>query len=204
MNDTTHLDTEHIESESFLEPRRYRVRYQCGRCGKKFTRTFGAVPREDPPCPRRECIAASANENLIAENRRLRAMLDSGQPPAQIGANTQVRAIDTTAEIVMKDYGMTNLQDSVREGEPMAQKLAPPAQAAADNYFGGQKDARVQDFATGRMRTVRARQLEAIGRRAMAGGYRHTAVAPSAVTPDAVRGQPALTMVRTESTGKRA
>lgn len=47
------------------------------------------------------------------------------------------KCVDKTADIVMHDYGMTNLKDNVRVGETMAPKLDPVRQAAADNMFGG-------------------------------------------------------------------
>jgi hypothetical protein len=53
------------------------------------------------------------------------------------GSITKNRCVDKTADIVMTDYGMTNLKDNVRVGENMAPKLAPHLQGAADNMFGG-------------------------------------------------------------------
>ena len=53
------------------------------------------------------------------------------------GSHTKNKCVDKTAEIVMTDYGMTNLKDNVRVGENMAPKLTPRLQTAADNMFGG-------------------------------------------------------------------
>ena len=47
------------------------------------------------------------------------------------------KAVDTTANIVMEDYKLTDLKDNVRAGETMAPKLAPVLQEKADNMFGG-------------------------------------------------------------------
>lgn len=47
------------------------------------------------------------------------------------------KCVDKTADIVMSDYGMTNLKDNVRLGETMAPKLTPKLQSAADNMFAG-------------------------------------------------------------------
>lgn len=192
---TSYESHETVESTSFLEPTRYRVRYECARCGRPFTRTYKVIPSSDPPCPREACRVAVATEAKDREIANLRAMLASRQPPAHTGANNQVRAVDATADIVMQDYGMTNLQDNVRHGDAVAPKLPVAQQQAADNYFAASGRTNVLGQPG---RSVSSKRLNALGRRALAGSFRNMAVAPAAVTPDAVRGQPALTVVRTE------
>lgn len=54
-------------------------------------------------------------------------------------ARTQNKAIDLTADIVMQDHKLTNLQDSSRVGESMAPKIEPRLQAQADGFFGAKK-----------------------------------------------------------------
>lgn len=54
-------------------------------------------------------------------------------------ARTQNKAIDMTADIVMQDHKLTNLQDSSRVGESMAPKIEPRLQAQADSFFGAKK-----------------------------------------------------------------
>ena len=39
------------KSDSFLEPTKYKIRYQCELCSHEYSRTFKAVPVKDPPCP---------------------------------------------------------------------------------------------------------------------------------------------------------
>lgn len=60
------------------------------------------------------------------------------------------KCVDKTADIVMHDYGMTNLKDNVRPGETMAPKLDPVRQAAADGMFGGAKN-RKMPFNAGKL-----------------------------------------------------
>ena len=198
--DTRHVSTETIPSESYLEPRRYRVSFCCERCGKEFQRVYRSIPKKDPRCPNPHCVEVY----VIAEQKReidnLKRMLDTGQGPAHVGANTQVRAVDATADIVMQDYGLTNLKDNIRAGEAVAPSLPPAQQKAADNYFGGGSgNVRVQSLMPGQpSRTIQAAHLNRLGQRAMAGAFRHHSVSPLAVVPDAVRGQSPLTVVRTE------
>lgn len=52
-------------------------------------------------------------------------------------SQTKNKCVDKTADIVMTDYGMTNLKDNVGIGESMAPKLPGHAQTMADNMIGG-------------------------------------------------------------------
>lgn len=203
---TEFIGTEHLPPEGFVEPhRRFKITYRCSECDHEFSRTYRVIPKKDPPCPNKTCEIELKLRQAEIENARMTQMLADRTGPAHIGGNTQVRAIDATADIVMTDYKMTDLKDRVEPGEGMAPKLDPGKQAAADNYFGGQGLGRAApseqvatDFATGQRRTIDPRVMERIGRRAIAGGFRSMAVPPNAVTPDAVRGQPGLTKVRDE------
>lgn len=194
---TSFRDSQTIMPETHFEPRRYRVTYECERCGKSFARVYKSVPAHDPPCPRFECREAVAVEAKDREIARLNAMLESQQPPALIGANNAVKAVDATADIVMQDYSLTDLKDNIRQGEAVAPSLPPQQQKMADAYFGG-GTAKVPDFATNQMRPVNKRQMDLVGRRAMAGAYRSMAVNQKMVTPTAVEGSSPLTVVRTE------
>lgn len=186
---------------SYFEPRRYRVRCQCERCGHVYHSQWAkAPPKNDPPCPKRACRDAALLEASSLENARLRKMLDEQTAPALVGANNTVKAVDETAKIVMHDYNMTNLKDGIRSGENVAPSLPPAQQKAADNYFGPQGSVPIIGQSQ-HAHSMKAKQLNMIGRRALAGGYRNMAVAPDAVTPDAAKGQPALTRVRVEQIG---
>lgn len=199
---TKYVDSECLFPETWLDPHRFKVRYQCARCGRKFSRTYEVIPKNDPPCPNRACVAAVAAEIKLAEKDReieyLRRLVEENNPgPALVGMKNSVRAVDETAKIVMEDYGMTNLKDNIREGESVAPQLPPQQQKVADSYFGG-GDANVPVIGDSRQKTMRQKQMHRLGRMAIAGAFRNMAVAPTAVVPNAVAGQPALTVVRTE------
>lgn len=193
------LSSEVKQADAPFEPRKYRVSYRCRECGHAWKGPWRKAPAKvDPPCPNILCAEIRVGRQAQLENQRLRIMLEEQRSPAQIGANNTIKAVDFTAQTVMENYGMTDLKDNIREGESMAPKLPAAAQAAADGYFGTSKSIpqRAVDFGTGRMRTIQARHLETIGKRAMAGAYRKQAVAPVEVIPKEMRGKPPLQLVR--------
>ena len=193
-----------VDPKEYLPPTRFKITYSCSKCGKPFVKVHDSIPRKDPKCPNKACAEQAELAQLRREVANLTAMLESGEAPAQIGHRPRTRAIDTTAEVVMQDYGLTNLKDNIRHGETMAPKLPPAQQAAADSYFGG-GSMRTMNLAPGTPSVdVSSKQLNLLGRRALAGAFRNMAVTPGAVAPRGARaGEPALHMVRTEPTGRR-
>ena len=192
------------EPGDYHPPTKYRITYSCSKCGHQFTKTHTDIPKKEPKCPNKACAEQSELAQLRKEVSNLRAMLESGEAPAQIGHRPRTKAIDTTAEVVMQDYGLTNLKDNIRHGETMAPKLPGPKQDLADNYFGGQ-GLRTMNITPGTPTVeVSAKQVNLLGRRALAGAFRGMAVTPGAIAPRGARpGEKALHMVRTEPTGKR-
>lgn len=108
---------------------RWAVKIRCVACGHKYRRVLTAPDEEtlatvpDPPCP--SCLKRANTQEMV---------FGTGKAPA-VGGSQVTRAVDATAEIVMEDYGMTNLRDDSREGESAAPKLAPRLQDMADNMF---------------------------------------------------------------------
>jgi hypothetical protein len=82
-----------------------------------------------PACP--NCKKARKQRDGIGE------ILTSGRPPAIGGNNPRNKAMDAAAEMVMEDYGMTDIKapNEIREGDSQAPKLPPAMQRAADNMF---------------------------------------------------------------------
>ena len=101
----------------------------------------------------------------------------TGPAPA-IGGSTIVRAIDHTAQIVMEDHKLTDLKDNVREGETMAPKLPAPMQQAADTFFDPKNNPQIA------ANPRRKAYLENLGKRAIAGAFRSTALDVKGVLPD--------------------
>jgi len=183
------------KSDSFLEPTKYKIRYQCELCGHEYSRTFKAVPVKDPPCPNKACLAQQELASLKKQVENLQRMVQEGHAPGLIGDKVVVKAVDETARIVMEDYKMTDLKDGIRHGEAVAPKLPGQQQTLADNYFGG-----------GAMQAagINKKQADLLGRRAISGAFRSAALNPASIQlPDVRNGQSALRMMRTEPTGKK-
>ena len=183
------------KSDNFLEPTKYRIKYQCELCSHEYSRTYKAIPIKDPPCPSKACIAQQELASLKQQVANLQRMVEEGRGPGQIGDKIVVKAVDETAKIVMEDYKMTDLKDNIRHGEAVAPKLPGQQQTLADNYFGG---------AGLRAAGISAKQADALGRRAIAGAFRSTSLNPGSIQlPDVKNGQSPLRMMRTEPTGKK-
>ena len=183
------------KSDSFLEPTKYKIRYQCELCSHEYSRTFKAVPIKDPPCPSKACLATQELASLKKQVENLQRMVQEGHAPGLIGDKVVVKAVDETARIVMEDYKMTDLKDGIRHGEAVAPKLPGQQQTLADNYFGG-----------GAMQAagINKKQADLLGRRAISGAFRSAALNPGSIQlPDVRNGQSALRMMRTEPTGKK-
>lgn len=113
----------------------YKVTIRCLTCQHRYERVMKAesadllADRPDPPCPK---CRKRAKTNVPTFD------YTTGQAPA-VGGSLIAKAVDTTTEMVMQDYGMTDLRDAKREGDTMAPKLPGPMQSAADNFFNRPK-----------------------------------------------------------------
>jgi hypothetical protein len=172
---------EAVEDEGFMAPKLYKCAYRCEQCDHTWTKTFKAVPKHDPKCPNKRCAEAREMKQMRLELARMQKMLAEGTGPAHIGENVKVKAIDQTAEVVMADYKMTDLKDSIRPGENMAPKLPAPMQTAADNFFSA--GAKATLGGERKINTRMQNRMAALGARAIAGGLRDSAVAPNQVLP---------------------
>jgi hypothetical protein len=83
----------------------------------------------DKPCPK------------CAKMQKTRGMdVSAGKAPS-VGGSNIVRAMDQTADIVMDNYQLTNLNSDGRPGAVMAPSLPPHQQQRADNFFSPSKRA---------------------------------------------------------------
>lgn len=137
--ETQYIGAQPVKGEGYMEPDRYKVTCRCLRCGHKYSRVFKAVPKTDPPCPKKACKLAIAEEQAAKEAAHVEEMIETGQTPGHIGDNVRVKAIDATAEIVMQDYGMTDLKDNIRQGDSMAPSLTPRQREMSKNFWGGKR-----------------------------------------------------------------
>lgn len=154
--------------------------WRCDHFRKPYKRTVYVPDGEsvedqpDPPCPKcsKKSKRQDADEMAMPPLPHMGLDLEIGTAPGIIGANTSVKAIDMTADIVMQDYKMTDLKSDVRQGEAMVAPLAPGLQKAADNFFnpgaGGNKRQRIM--------------AQRLGQRAIKGAFRNTALDMGTVT----------------------
>ena len=182
-------DIETPPAEDFRGPKRYRIQCRCLRCGKPYSYVTAKISDYDRPCPRKRCKQAAVDEQVERAARNMAAIIVSQRPPGHIGDSVIVKAVDATAQIVMEDHKMTDLQDNLRTGDMAAPKLPPAQQKLADGFFGGQ--------AVAERNGVSSRQMQALGRRAMAGAFRNMSVNPQIAVPGK-KGESPLTLVRTE------
>ena len=162
-----YLGYEAEEQSGYMKPHKYRLQLRCLRCGNEYHRVVSSLNAKNPPCPRRACKEAAIEEEVAKRVANERAIIENRQMPGIIGDKPMVKAVDKTAEIVMEDHKLTDLKDNIRMGESMAPKLPPAQQQAADNFFSAGKS-----MAGGN------RRMTALGKRALAGAYRQSAVSP--------------------------
>ena len=133
----------------------YRSRHKCSDCKHEFERTTKNYPRKDPPCPnckKRERIKFRSSISDKTHNLfdTVQEMNESHKAPSVGGANLKNKAIDITAEMVMQDYKMTdiNMDSSLREGDNCVPKLPPGLEQKVDQVFKPQKPIMGQQAAT--------------------------------------------------------
>ena len=143
----------------YEEVQRYEFKWGCKECGHKWKRTIATdnplnVP--DPACP--------ACKKERKRHEHFTPFDPAGGRAPAFASNQKNKALDATAEMVMQEHSMTDIQGptDVRQGEPQAPKLPPRLQTMADNMFAPQK----QLAAVGM-----GRQAGAIAQNAMRGAY---------------------------------
>lgn len=186
-----YLGYELVPQEGYMQPDKYEVRIQCLRCNHIYKRVLKSLNDPDPPCPKKKCIETAAVEMAERRAANAAAVFESGTFPGVTGDKPIVKAVDAVAEQVMVDYKLTDLKDNIRPGESMVPKLPPAQQAAADNFFSGN---------AGKAAGINSRQMNMLGKRAIAGAFRGSAVSPGQVFPGRP-GESALRHVRTDKIG---
>jgi|HubBroStandDraft_6_1064221.scaffolds.fasta_scaffold04429_4 hypothetical protein len=166
-----YVGSESMPPDGYLRPKRYRITAVCLHCEKEFHWTATSPGGPDRACPRRVCKAAALEERIAREVANRTKMFEEQRAPGIIGDKPIVKAIDTTADIVMTDHHLTDLKDNIREGESMAPKLPQAQQHAADEFFSGK--------AVMEQAGLHNRQAQLMGRRAIAGHYRGMAISPT-------------------------
>lgn len=111
----------------------------CPSCKNKERKTK-FVRIGDGPVTDMDLLAEKVAKNLAKTPEFRQAYMSKVLAPTSQTAKNQIKAIDTTADIVMQDYKLGDLKDRVHQGEAMAPKLAPNLQKQADSFFAGKKN----------------------------------------------------------------
>lgn len=189
MSNEEYLGYQNIGPDRYLGPPRYKITCRCLRCGNEYSKVMASIPTNDPPCPRKKCKEAALEEEIEKRARNMAKIIEEQHAPGIIGDKPMVGIIDKTANIVMEDHKLTDLKDNIREGEAMIPKLPGQMQQMADGFFGGKAVAERQG--------MKSRQMDLLGRRAIAGAFRGMSVSPGQVI-HGTSGEPALRKVRDE------
>jgi len=124
--------------------------YRCSDCSHVFEKVTKRDPRKGgrlPSCPKcskgkYSTIKSISKSNTIQTpeeaDKNINEICESRRAPAT-GKSNFTKAMDATSEMVMRDYGMTNLQDNLREGDSMVPKLRPELEQRVDQVFKPQK-----------------------------------------------------------------
>lgn len=128
----------------------FSARYKCSDCSHMFEKMTEKDPRKGgrkPSCPeckkgKHSAIKSISKSNVIHTQEKMdknvQEIIETKRFPA-MGKSNFTKAMDTTAEIVMKDYNLTDLQDNLRAGDSMAPKLRPELERKVDEVFKPQK-----------------------------------------------------------------
>ena len=161
-----------------MEYRYRKTSYRCSECKLSFDkiRKFGVdkyphgtdlpLPMKDPDCPQckkvkrvdfKNSVTDDTHKHINPSNPEASYIGGTAENPAKtfsMGKSNFTKAMDATAEIVMKDYALTNLQDNLRAGDSMAPKLqgndasGVPLEQRVDQVFKPQKPIMGQGGAT--------------------------------------------------------
>lgn len=126
--------------------------YRCSDCGARFSIITEARPSNKarcPSCPMCKNGNESARKTISKSNvvhskakseKNIRDINESRRTPSVIGSNNHNKAIDATAQIVMQDYGMTdiNLGSNLRDGDSCVPKLNHELEQKVDQVFAQQ------------------------------------------------------------------
>lgn len=112
---------------------------RCSMCKAK-KRMTRLVRTGDGPVSNADITAEKLAEKLMEDPAFQQRLLSKLMSPTPQGEKNRIKAVDTTADIVMQDYKIGDLPDrGIRPGDNMAPKLPPAQQVKADNFFGGGK-----------------------------------------------------------------
>lgn len=124
----------------------YEAHYSCSECKYKFSVISESNPKGAgcPGCPK--CKEDSAAKSVSVTKGRMKtqkqmtenntAMIVSGQGAYISGKSKAFKAHEATMEMVMQDYGLTDINDKPNEGENCVPKLPAHLEKQVNDGFG--------------------------------------------------------------------
>jgi len=123
----------------------YRSTYRCSECKSTFEKTTQGFPKKDPACPtckkmKRVHMKGSVSDKThnFGETDIVGGTPEKPQKSFSMGGTNAHKAFDKTAEIVMQDYGMTdiNMNSNVRDGDNLVPKLRADLEERVNKGWG--------------------------------------------------------------------
>lgn len=125
----------------------YESHYACGICSYKFSVISEEKPTGKgrcPGCPKCKEFSTPKGTSTTKGKLKTKKQLDeagermakTGSMPAQVGKSRLYKAHDATMQMVMEDYGLTDINDKPYEGENCVPKLPPHLEKQVNEGFG--------------------------------------------------------------------
>lgn len=139
----------------------YETKYCCDSCNHIFYKITDYDPRKKggraPACTecKKKKVATKSQIKVRGDvkpqteetkSAKINDIIEAKKFPSS-GKSNFTKAMDETAKIVMEDYGMTNLNDNLREGDNMVPKLRPDLEEKVGKGFGSNQKNNVMGMA---------------------------------------------------------
>lgn len=141
---------------------KYLSRYKCTTCKNEFEQiTIGFIPEKEPPCPycpkekktrikTKGCVTNKTHN--VDKEKNVQEIIATRKAPAT-GPSVKSQIFDNTMEMVMQDYGMTNIKDNAREGENSVTPLESRLEKQVESVFSA-KTPGIGDAAAAKMQSA--------------------------------------------------
>lgn len=124
----------------------YEAHYSCSECKYKFSVVSETNPKSAkcPGCPKCKENSAMKSQTKVSgrlktkeqERDNLQDQIDTRSVPNIGGMNKAYKAHEATMQMVMEDYGMTDINDKPHEGENCVSKLPAHLEKQVNDGFG--------------------------------------------------------------------
>lgn len=150
----------------------YRSTYRCSECKSSFIKVTKLFPKKEPSCPTckkmkkvsmKSSVSDKTHSDLFNTDPVMGGTPDNPSKTFSMGGSSRSAAFDKTAEIVMKDYGMTdiNMSSNLRPGDDCVPKLRPDLEAKVGKAWGGGDKRPIMGQAGANLNSALTKQINA-------------------------------------------